>query len=198
MASNFPGPYAVEMVYTVGGLTHRMLLNCDVSGSPAPGTDVSLISVLDADGTLINLDDAVTSFVALLAPLYDGASDFVEYILWEYTPGTFDRDYISGNSLGTAGSNVGSYAPAKYRKFSFRTAGGGIAYVTLLESIVDGNTQQSYPYTSPASNAIADFVTGTGTNSGWILGRDNTYPVSSLRLSDGQNEAVFRKRFRNT
>jgi hypothetical protein len=193
MATNFPGPYAVEITYVIGGLTHKMLLNTQVSGSPDPGDNAALVDLVLRNASTIPLPDAVDDWIALLVPLFSTTSTFVEAVLWRYEPESFDRTFITSYAIGEDGTNAGAFAPAKYRKFSFRTQGGGILYVTLLESIVDGNLQETYPFASGASNAIANYVVAA---TSWIYARDNTYPISPLRLSDGQNEVLFRKRYR--
>lgn len=193
MAQNYPGEYAVEIIYSVGGLTHKALISCDVSGTPSVGDAPSTIDLLTKGGGVTPLDTAVNVYVTLLQPLFSTTVDFVKFEFWKYAPLSYDRTWITDGTLGLNGTNAGAYAPAKYRKFSFRTLAGGVAYLTLLESIVDGNLQESYPFASPASNAIANYAVG-GTS--WMKARDNSFFSTPILLSDGQNEVLFRKRYR--
>lgn len=192
--ANFPGPWAVEIHYTVGGLNHSMLFSCSTPSLINVGDDPNTIDLYQKGGGTASLTTSVNVLVTLFQPLFDTTSDFVSFDFWKYAPSSYDRVWYSGGLIGLSGTNAGTYAPAKYRKFSFRTVGGGVAYITLLESIVDGNLQESYPFVSPASNAIADYAVSA---TSWLSARDNSYFAVPLRLSDGQNEVLFRKRYRN-
>ena len=196
MAVNFPGPYAIELLYEVSGLEHRMLLNVQVSGTPSAGVDLTTVDLLDKDGGTRPIVTAMDEFIDLLQIGYATGASFVEWTLWSYTPNSFDRTFINTWSVGEAGLSVAPTVLMSYRKISFRTANGGILYITMLEGISDGLDQQSFPFSSGNMNDIANYVTTTGLGGGWIYARDNSYPVAPLRLSEGQNEKLFRIRHR--
>jgi len=89
---------------------------------------------------------------------------------------------------GTAQVAAGQYI------WVFRTTEGG----TMKVSIMEGTPHQpgiKIPYASmsAAAKAISDALTN-GT-SPW-LGRDTSYPFAVTGLFPGQNEALFKRRFR--
>lgn len=193
--ANFPGEYQVEITYIVGILEHKMSLNCDVSGGfVVPGTDPVNIDLLTKGGNSVQLAIAVPAFVNLLKKLWSSDCSFVDYTFWRYDVGTYDRNFIATGSLGIDGDDPGSNTVAHQQTLTFRTVGGGIMKLVLLESIFSTNLKQSLPAsTSPDTVAVRDFILSDGN---WVIARDNTYPVAALRLLGGQNEKLFRKRYR--
>ncbi len=195
MVQNFPGPYAVEYKYVVDGFTHKQLLNCRIDGDPAPGTPVSLINVLKADDTLVNVDLAINAWTDLVRELFQNTVDFGEYIIWKYTPLTTERQFISAGDLNKSGAGSANYTPAKQDTLTFRTAEGGILKFIFLEA--SGTGDDIVPLSSLSGGSVADirdYVLGTDN---WILARDTSYPIAGISWAETQNERVYKKRFRS-
>lgn len=193
MASNFPGPYEIEISYTVDGDQHKQRLNVDVSGTPAVGADPTTVDLLRRSGLTCTLDVAVTEWIDLLKVRFATTASFDAYILWSYTPLTTDRSYVTSGTIGTAGTAVAASTIAHQETYTFRTFEGGIMRLVMLESTATSLVRIPYASAVTSAKAIFDYVTAS-TN--WVLARDTSYPISSLNLTGGQNEAVFRKRYR--
>ena len=193
MAQNFPGPYEVELFYTVDSLQHAMRINCAVQGTPAPGDSVLSISLKERGGGTVILETAVVAFVDLLKVHYDPLATFDSYNFWRYDAGTFDRTFISSNTLGVAGTNAGSPTLSHQSTLTFRTEEGGTMRLVLLES--RDSIQNRVPYASngAAYQAIFDFVVST---SSWLKPRDTSWAIASLNRVGGENERLFKKRNR--
>ena len=191
--ANFPGPYGVEVNYTVGGLDHKMLLSVDVAGAPVVGADPLTIDFNLRGGGTVSMVTGLNDLVALLVPRYEVAAAWGVCDLYKYEAASFDRTWISTHDVADIGEHGSAYVPASYEKYSFRTSAGGIMYLQLMEISVDSNDQDPYATLSGAGKDIMDYVTSTGN---WIYARDNSYPVASLRRSSGRNEATWRQRFR--
>lgn len=194
--ANFPGEYQVEITYIVGIIEHKMSLNCDVVGGfVVPGTDPVNIDLQTKGGSSVQLAIAVPAFVNLLKKLWHDDCSFVDYTFWRFDVGTYDRNFIATGSLAIDGDSASENNIAHQQTLTFRTVGGGILKLVLLESIFAGNLKQSLPAASNADTvALRDFVLS---DNNWIIARDNTYPVAALRLLGGQNEKLFRKRYRS-
>jgi len=193
MAENFPGPYAVELNYAHDGINHKALLSAAVSGTPSVGDDPTTILLATKGGTDVPLNVAVDNFVAVYRPMFAGNTSIISYDFWLYTQFSFERTYITTGQIGVNGSSGSSTVKAGYRKISFRTQLGGLAFITALEGTGIGNEQESYPFASNAVNTLADWVVS---DDSWILARDNSYCADVLRKSEGQNESIFRRRYR--
>lgn len=193
MAINFPGPDEVEINYTCFNLDHSMRLNCKVVGTPIVGQDPTTIEVLQRSGFPLALDVAVDLFVEKLLPLFAPDATFNDYNLYQYTEGTFDKTYITTGSLAEDGTAAGVTQLAHQNTVTFRTQEGNGMKIVLLES--ESTNQLKLPYATVGTTYknLMDYLTGT-TN--WILARDTSYPVVPLNVVGGQNEKLFRIRYR--
>lgn len=195
MAINYPGPFEVRLFYTVNTLQHEQRLNLALSSPPSPGDLFSAITAVYGDTTTDTLDNAVDDWVGIMRPLINSAGgtfDFAE--LWEYEPESFEANFVSSYSIGLAATGGGSVVTAGQMIFVFRTREGGIMKINVLE----GNRATGVPLTfgglSPNEQLLVTAITSGATP--W-MGRDTSYPFSFSRAFPGQNEAIFKKRFRN-
>lgn len=204
MAINFPGPYEIRLFYTVDGtpggpLQHEQRLNIDVAGTPTPGSAFVDISVNTSEALTVDLDVVVEEWITTLAPLFSsGVSfDFVE--LWHYpTPQSFDANFVSTyQPTANSGSSGSSTQLASQGIYTFRTIEGGIMKVSLMEQVHAPNVRESYSDLTAARQALVDYVLGGGAIAGArFLGRDTSYPFAFIAYFPGQNEAIFKNRYR--
>lgn len=193
MASNFPGPYEVEIHYTSNSNSHVQRLNCDVISTPNPGDAASTIDLKTRTGGSVQLDTAVAAWVALIADNFQTTATFDNFTFWQIDPGTFDKTFITTESLSQIGTGGGSSTPEHQVALTFRTIEGGSMRVVMLESQTTTNERKTYADSSIPIIAIMDFVV-SGVN--WILARDTSYPIAPLNSVGGQNEALFKKAYR--
>jgi len=193
MASNFPGPYEVEIIYTAGGLEHRSRLNCDANGTPSPGDAATAIDLKTRGGGTVQLDTAVGALTDLFRVIYNDGDTFDSFNFWKYAAGTFDRTFITSASIGTSGQKVGAGNDNHANIYTFRTIEGGVMKIVLLDSTATEVIRQPAAGSGADNVAIFDFVVST---SNWILARDTSYPITANHLVGGENEALFKKRNR--
>ena len=195
MALNFPGPYGIQIKYLTDGIEHVQNINCDVTNSPEPGETFDNITVRTKDGGSKDLDTAVDEWVALLAPFISDDSEFTVADLFEYTPDSFERRWIASYSLGVDGTNVSPHTPAGEYVFTFRTYEGGVMQIRLEEGPI-GTAGRFAMGAYGSGTPLGDlrlYLIGDG---GWIIARDTSYPVQGLYMLLGQNEAIFKVRYR--
>lgn len=202
MPINYPGPYEVEYIYRtpISGVTlpHYLRVNCVALSNPAPGTLMSAIQFQTIGGTPVNAETAIATFWGWFRQQLSNTVTCDGATLFKYETGTFAKTFIAayaGTPLAAGASVQGSGAAHQYTQ-TYRTAGGSILKLTWLEDI------------NSTLNNVANLVAnGTGSNdqklaaymissAGWIIGRDDTYPVAPYRSVFGQNEAVYKQRFR--
>lgn len=198
--ANFPGPYEIEITYTTSPsgqptLEHKMRLNLNISGSdPTPGTAMADINFLERSGVPVNAVVALDAWIDLIKVRFNTSQTaFNVADLFKYTPGTFQRQFISSYALAETGSSASGNTAASQEIFTSRTLEGGIHKINLMESINTANARTGRSGTTGSVDAIFDFLESVDN---WILGRDTSYPIAGLNHLAGQNEKLFKLRFR--
>lgn len=195
---NFDGQYEVTIVYdTVPSgfplLEHTLTFDVLPNGDPEAGQPFNDIRIFDRTNTLIFLDAAIDAFVAGMIGIYPATTTIIRAELNFIPEGTFAKTFISSYGIDEVGTAAGDEQVASQATYTFRSIGGGSGRLQFMESSITGNSKTSYPYANAAQNAIADLVTAADS---FIIARDNTYMFANIHLSVGQNERLFRKRFR--
>lgn len=206
MATNFPGPYELRFQYSSqnvspGGVQdHEMRLNVDLNGDPAAGLDFDQYQVVDKLGAFVDLDVVVDDWLAAILPLFNTGCSFSVVELWKYpTAQSFDATYWATYTPSpAAGTSGGTSNTAGQAMWTFRTQEGGILKINLMESVISTAQKRLYSAQSAAEKAVNDYVVGGGaTYAAVFLARDTSYPVAGIALYPGQNEALFKKRYRS-
>lgn len=201
MAENFPGPYELRLFYTttptgLSPMTHVAHYNIALQEPVVKGTAFSGIVAITGIGGVKDLDDVVTEWSTILRTILSNAAnntiDFCE--LWKYTPGTYDAEFYSVMTVGLAGTSASTPVPAGQNVISFRSAEGGTMKIVILESVVAGSAIDPSPYQNANLDTLADYVALTPKP---FLARDTSYPFTRGNHYPSQNEALFRKRYRN-
>lgn len=197
MAENFDGVWELRLYYTtlpVGfvAMEHVMTLDVAAQASPPVGTSFDQIQLSTRGAGDTDLETFTNALVAGLLPFYTSTSEFSRAELWQIPEGTYAGTFVSSLEIAEAGTNVGQTQVAQQNTFTFRSIDGGHARLQLMESAVSGNTRQVAPY-SGITATLATFLTGLGTA---MLARDNSYVFANIAFTSGQNERLFKKRFR--
>ena len=202
MADNFPGPYQVRILYGSGDLSpggnisHLASLNLDLTAVPSPGAAFTTINALTKGGVLTpQLDVAMEAWLTLIALMFENITDFGIVELWSFVPDTFNATFISAYTpVANIGTSVQPNLAASQAILTFRTNEGGILRLNFMEAVFPPAASQLYPTLNVGLDAIFDF---TASDASWILGRDTSYINAPLRFLPGQNERLFKQRFRN-
>lgn len=196
MAINLPGPYEIEYLYTVNNLVHALRLNCITDGTPTPGDAFSTIDLVTKSGGSIALQTAIDDVWEELRKQLTTTSSAGLVTLWKYVTGTYEKNFISSGSVtNPAGTSGGAARPAGQVTISMRTAAGGYLKMTALETV--DNLDQIVPLVAaPGISVWSNLALYMLSSSGWILGRDGSFPIAPLNQSYGQNESTYRARFR--
>lgn len=200
MVTNFPGPYELRFSYDttpVGQvqLNHTARLNVDLVTDPPPGTAFALINAKTRGGVATpDLATVVEAWLALWVEIMHTSSNFGLVELWKYTPLTFQADFVSSYSpIIVAGLHTLSPGVCQQDILTFRTTEGGILRLNSMEARNRDFDRIKFPTGIGNVDAIFNFVVS---DPNWILGRDTSYPFGGLNYLIGQNEKLFRIRFR--
>lgn len=198
MTENFDGEHELRFYYatTPTGfpeIEHVLTFDVDPTTAPTAGDDFSDISINLRNSSTVLLSDFVDDFVAGMIAIYPSTATIIRAELWEIPEGTYAGTFIATYPIDEVGTAVGGSQVAQQTTLTFRSIGGGSGRLQFMECSVSGNNKESYPYTNTALNAIADFVTAV---TGGIHARDNTFMFANIHASHGQNERLWRKRYR--
>lgn len=195
MAANFPGPWQVIYHYTYDNLDHILSVNCDLDvvgdvGDPFTEFDVKLRS-----GGTQALETAVDDFIDLLRPWWYTDVTISHCELWKYTALSFDKTWYSALTLGLAGTATDPTNPASEIIWTMRTQEGGILKITQEETKSTSYSKVAWGSLGAGTpgDLLGDYLEAP-TN--WILARDTSYPIARLSLLPGQNERIFKQRYR--
>lgn len=198
MVLNFDGVYEMRFFYTVttseGAEDHRMSLDVLLDGDINPGDAFDNASLMLRTGTSVQADTYITgTFVPLLTPCFNAQAEFSRVELWKIPEGTYNGQFLSVLEIGEVGTNPSPTQPAQQTTFTFRTRNGGNGRVQLMEASFSGNARQSPPFISAAANDLSNHIVSAACP---FVGRDNSYFIARIAQSDGQNEKLWRKRYR--
>lgn len=196
---NYDGEYEVRIFYTtepsgLPELEHTMTFDVAISNAPTPGTDWGAIETDTPDTSNPLLEEVVDAFVTDLLAFYPAATEFIRAELWFAAEATENFTFISVGTLGAVGTNPTASTAAGQITMTFRSLGGGIMRLQLMEPSGVTNTVDSWPWAGGA-NTLGQRIISTAQP---FRARDNTRPITGNKLSQTQNEALYRKRYRNT
>lgn len=197
MAQNFPGPYEVDYSILVTGITHHLRLSCVALGSPLPGTAPALVNLQTRAGTPQTLQICAQSLWNFLRIPFHNSVTLTGFTLWRYPiAGSLQKDFVtSGVVTNPAGASTSATTLAHQQTLSFRSANGGVMKVVMLESAYSGNARNTLISNGSGSSEqqIAAYLLSSA---GWAIARDDSFPIVPLFSVGGQNEAIYKIRFR--
>lgn len=198
MAINYDGVYEVRIYYAVTVssvvLTHRHTVDVRLDAEPTPGDPFDTITVLNHNLSTGALDVAVDAYVSVMRPFFHTSVDFTLAELWKYPAEGYDAQFISVYELGVQGSNATTPTTAQQSTITLRTVFGGVMRCQLMETSQTGNNREAYPFGSTLATNMAAHIMDSVRP--WVA-RDNSRAVVPISSSLGQNERLFRKRFRS-
>lgn len=199
---NYDGIYELRIFYSTTPtsqtqMLHRLTFDIKLVADVAVGTSFADIDVLPRSLTPLTLDSWLMDpggFMELLVDCYPATAEFPYAELWKIPEGTFNATFISAYEVGLVGTSVSASVSCQQTTFTFRSIAGGVARLQLMESSFAGQSRQTPPFTAVA-NALSIFFASAASIA---LARDNSYIFARIAQNDGQNETLFKKRFRNT
>lgn len=196
MTEYFPGPYEIRIPYNVDGIQHELKLNAGLAAaSPVPvgGADPDDI-ILNARVGSVNLQEGVDALWGAIRPLMSSSALAGTYEFWRYPVPGAPAVFVTSGSLTVPNGSGGTYTPAQQATYTFRSALGHIGKIVLMEAVQAGNARA--PMNPAAPTAVGTLASYVISGDSWIIARDDSFLVAPLNESYGQNEAIFRRRFR--
>lgn len=203
MAVNYDGRVEIRLFYVTTissvALPHRHSVDVDYGGSDPslipPGVDFSDVPLIQRNGIETDAATFLVAYMDVLVPLWRPTTEFSHAELWVYggepsQDATFKGAYSLG-MVGTAGA--GADQPAQQLTLTSRSEFGGILRTQLMEVSLEGSSVQTEPFTPSTLQNLAVFLDALTTS---IVARDNGHIITPIKAGLGQNEKLWRKRFR--
>lgn len=197
--AEFDGRHELRLFYetTISSrvIPHRFTIDFQVAGGfvPVPGGGFLFVDTPWHNGAANNLEDSLTDLMNVFTDLFGPGTTFLTAEYWFYDPEpSSNATFIDVVALAGTGTAV-SDQTAQQQTMTFRTKGGGIMRCQFMEGGLGGNNVDAFPFTDNDSQLFALYMSGT--LHPWV-GRDDTRPIAPLRNSLGQNEKLWRRRFR--
>lgn len=191
--ANWPGPYSVEFTYLALTREHSHELNCIAIGDPPPGTAIASITLATRSGGSVALQTAVQNYWNWYRQGHAVATALLSWTLWKYNIGTLEKTFVNAGTVTNPLGSAGTAVPFWQDIATFRTAGGNILNVTWMEGNSGGLNDSVVLVPNPLGNAYQKVASYLLSSEGWAFGRDDTWPIASLKRSSSQNEALWRK-----
>lgn len=190
------GPYLLTIDYVWDNISHEFAANCDLNVEVPTGTPPEDTILRNKGGGGIPLDQAGNDIWTVLAAFFNGTTLASTYQLWKCNPDNDDRLFISGGILSSPdGANISSpNTPASEAIWTFRTGNGNVMKINLLEGVWGANVQ--IPIASDTTAGVLALRTYMLSADCVITARDRSFAVAPMNSSYGQNEKVWRRRFR--
>lgn len=194
MSNSRVGQYQLEYMiegFTAPNRSHALRAYVNPTAPVAIGTAFALIDFQALGGGSVNAVTAANNFWAFIRPMYNNSISSSFVTLWRYVTDT-NREFISAVALTNPLCTGGAPQVMQQATLTFRTALGGLMKLVILEANQSGNA--TVPLIANATgNVFQQLAAHIMSASGVVQGIDNSFPVTPLRDSRGQNEKLFRE-----
>jgi hypothetical protein len=182
-------PAFVKLQYNYNSLrTHVMTIPVRPSGVPVVG---QLPNVLLADDSIETFTVAIDDYVDGLKPLFGSTTTFGIASFWYQPTADDDPIWIYDYDTSETGTSASANEPLLQSTFTFRTQGGHMMKVVLLECPGTPNFKD----TTPWAGAYATFATFMKSDACLAVGRDGTRVITTITVTNKYNDALRKKYF---
>jgi len=197
MANSRVGNYQLE--FTIAGYTspirqHTHSIYVAPTSTPSVGASPATIDVQLLGGGTDTLQAVADEYGSFVRRLFSGGQSLTQFTLWRYATEN-SRDFISAGNLNLTTTGFGTTQNAQQLTMTYRTAGGSILKAVFLEPNVAGDSKD-LAVPDASGNQLQRIGAFMLSSRSPAIGIDNTFPVSALFVSRGQNERVWRKIYR--
>lgn len=188
MAQNSLYPGFVKLKYSANAHTHYQVLPVIPDTPSSPGIEPYFAL---ADGPSVGMNTLVDEYIALIDNLYSDTASFILAEFWRVPTVDSDPVFEYVYEIGQPGLSVTAPTLAGQLCVTFRTAAGGVLKLYFMETVSGLAAKDDYPFANSTVDALADYlIAGT---TGWIVGRDGSYPIAGLRALTKVNDALRKK-----
>lgn len=186
--SLYPG--FILLFYTVSTLQHKAILPV----LPYQGVGGAWFVQTVSSSIGVTWESAVNSYASVLRGAWNAATGSVDYAeLWTYESLDGDPIFRASSALTLAGNGGQPATLMQQSVITFRTKNGGISKLYIMEQALAVNQVLSPPGFggNTVLGGLSTLVLGS---SGFVVGRDGSFPIAAIRARTKTNDALRRKR----
>lgn len=175
----------VRLTYSNPYGVHHAMFPVNYDGTPTPGTEPT---VTLKDATTEGLVTAFAAFMVLYKVMFDSDVLFGLAEAYAVDAETEERTFLYGWNVGIAGTSAGSITRDNMVTLTFKTVGGGVLKVVMMETNLTTGLTYRPPFAvdSPWEDLASFIVSGES----FLIGRDNTYPFAPISLKSKESDAL--------
>lgn len=179
----------LRLTYSNPFSVHHAIFPVNYAGTPVPGTEPTLTL---KDSTTQGAIAAFAEFTALYKVMLDSDVQLGLVEAYAVDADTEERTFLYGWNAALVGTASGSLQKGVMNTLTFKTIGGGVLKIVIMEGNFLSGVTLRPPYTvdSEWANLAAFICSGDS----FIIGRDNTYPFAPISIKTKESDAL-RKRY---
>lgn len=193
LSTNIADGYQLRSVITVDGEPHRHAILVNVDTPPLIGTDFQFITLTARNDSNFSLQVFSDLYFGSIQPFYKAGDTIGAIELWFAPDNTQDFTFVSAYGTSFVGTSPSTTRLAGQLVFTSRSTNGGLQKSVFLETVDKNDNVVDYAGANADQKAYWDVVTGLNSP---VLARDGGFVFSPLSLGRGQNERVYRTRYR--
>jgi len=177
-------PGYAKLTYSGVLFPHHMTIPIKFDGTPTPGTNPDLLT---KGATTVDAETGIGNFVEVLRPFFNADTHFGLCEIHKVNATTGEDTFIYAFDVGLVGSASGENVPTAQAVITFKTTGGGLYRLYMMEGNQGVNVKLYPPFSAGLLDDLSDFVVGAGSI---VYGRDNTYPFTPIAFITKINDKL--------
>ena len=186
--------YQIRIFYLQQSLTHRFQTWVKPLSFTTVPTGLLVDYDLDAGAGSIDAETWVDALLAVYKGLFNATTQFLNAELWAYEANSDQGEFLAAGEVSVVGTNAGAAQAAGQTIFVGKTTTGRVKKFTAEEGSNVPGVPVTWNAVSGANGAWGAFVLGNVGDA--MCDRAGGNVVALRQLFPGQNEATFKKRFR--
>lgn len=195
MPTRPPGPFLLDFPYVQTGQAHHLTINVDMVGDETIGISPTVATLRSKGAGPLILSGAANAFWAIMRLFMPSSTIANSFVLWKYNGTNLDKTFISGGTLTTPnGGSIGTAVLASQLIMSYRSGGGNLGKLVVNDTVITTNV-----YGPLGGGLIGETVAVRSyllSDDCVVMARDRSFPVAGLNEAAGQNEKLWKRRYR--
>jgi hypothetical protein len=180
-------PGFVILKYATPFLAHKMTFQVSPNGVVTPGSEPNFN--LNA-GSFTDMSTCVDALIVKMKALVNADTEFIDATYWDKPTSEDDPLWIYTYQIGVTGTNIADNIETCEQVWTWRTARGHF-YRNYIMGVPD-LPDLTFHVADLVDPKLA-YYTYFGGGGNWILGRDNTPPVSLVSMHTKTNDKLRRQ-----
>lgn len=176
-------PGYAKITYSGSLFPHHMIVPLNFDTPITPGTEPDIIKKGSSTGAFSSVMD---EFITTISPLWGSSTHFGLVEAHAVDADTGEDTFIWGYNQGTVGTGSGANTELAQQVLSFKSIGGTIYKLYLMEALTNENTKVFPPYGGVPED-VSDYLVGASSP---VYARRNFYLFAPISMTTKTNDAL--------